>query len=116
MLQQAPQTITTTQLQRDPKIIDRINKNKQEALILRDSQQLGVYIPIQTYRKQIEEYKKLVEKIKDRAGEDNEQELERDLRKIKELAGGLRLQKDYTPEELNELFAKSYDTEIQMLS
>ena len=109
MFQQAPQTITVTDLQRNPKIIDYINKKNKEVFILKGSKQIGVYTPLPRYTSQIERLEDLEEEL---AKGEKQKQLEKDLEWIRRNAGKLKMKLDYTPEQLNEIFEKSYDDKM----
>jgi len=111
MLQQLPQTITVTDLQRNPKILDNINAKGQVTIIIKGSQQVGVYTPIAVYNQiQAElERSRSQTQAEQLSSETKEKKLREDIKLIKKLAGGIKLKRDYTVEELNKAFEKSYE-------
>lgn len=59
MFQQIPQTITTTQLQRNPKILEKLNNENQIRVIIRESEQVGAYVPINLHNKLVRKVNRL---------------------------------------------------------
>lgn len=109
MYQSLPQTITVTELQRNPKIIDRLNRQQQEAIIIKGSKQVGVYTPIQVHQEFLRKLKEAANQTAAVSQKENDMELKKDLELIKSLAGGIKLKVNATPEELNKMIDDSYE-------
>lgn len=106
MLQRIPKAITTTQLQRNPKVIDELVKKGIQGVIIKESRQIGIFTPIDVYNDFLTEIENLK---KHRKAKDLKNKLQKDIDRIKLLAGGIKEEFKYTPQELNDIFDKSYE-------
>lgn len=58
-----PKTYTTTQLQRQAGIYDDLSQENEGVMILRESQPIGVFTPVDVYNSMVDRIKELEEEI-----------------------------------------------------